>query len=83
MPRIRMRTTAAGPSGCFVAGQVYTVSDAEAELLVAARAAERLADAPERTGPTSVRRVQIETAAIDASEEDAAERTWRTRRARG
>src|SRR3972149_4836483 len=45
MPKIRMRTTAAGPRLCRNAGWVYTVSREEADALVAAGAAERVVEA--------------------------------------
>ena len=82
--KIRMRTTAAGPHFCRNAGWVYVVSREEGEALVAAGAAERLLDAADFGDPDAPvpKLTPPETAALDAADENAAERTGRTRRRR-
>lgn len=78
MPRIRMRTTAAGPTFSRLAGRIYTVTDAEAKAYLDARCAELIgADGEVLPAPAP------ETAA-EEPEENAAERSGRTRpRTRG
>jgi len=83
MPKIRMRTTAAGPRLCRNAGWVYIVSREEADALIAAGAAERVVEAEDFADLAAAPPKAPETAALDAADENAAERTGRTRRSRG
>ena len=83
MPRIRMRTLAASSRGYLEPGKIYELPADEADVFLAARVAELVEKPAERSGPAVAQRVPVETAALDASDENAAERIGRTRRSRG
>jgi hypothetical protein len=83
MPKVKLYTIYERKDGTYAhPGQTISVSREERDVLVTGHFAQSEPDADDFDDPTVPSPV-VETTAIDAADENAAERTGRTRRSRG